>query len=190
MQTLRIHLCDGEVALYGERTYQEARDPRQFWDRWNSQLTRNHWHRTELDRDGNPYTVKWESRAFRNGRGAWMELTMAMEADGEHPACIRRAVPDADPERPEVPLAQQGRANIGERLRSPNGMWTVTESWIAQKAGAEGGHRDYVSRSVRTGQHVYYLLTHEDGHQEEWSAPGMGAAGFHRIQTNQQQTLT
>lgn len=181
MKTLRIDLCDGEVALYGQRTYQEARDPRQFWDQWNSHLTRHHWHRTELDRDGNPYTVKWHSNAFRNGRGAWVELTMAMEADGDHPAFIRlQAAPEEPIGRPETPLTQLGRANIGERLQSPHGTWTVASSWTASKKGDRG-----ISR-----EHTAYLLTHEDGHQEEWFAPDMADADFHRILPDEQQILT
>ena len=191
MRTLRINLCDGKVALYGERTYQQAHDPRKFWDHWNSHSTRHYWHRTELDRDGNPYTVKWHSVAFRNGRGAWMEGTMAMEADGEHPACIRPAASLSALERPKVPTTQRGRLNVGERLASPIGTWTVTESWVADKPGAQSKDRDYKAACVlpNSSSHVRYLLTHHDGHQEEWSAPDMADAGFHRVLPDEQQKL-
>jgi len=111
---------------------------------------------------------------------------MAMEADGEHPA-YTQAAPEDPAGRPEIPLTQRGRANVGERLRSPGGTWTVTESWVASKPGAQGEDRDYASPYVSGGRHVYYLLTREDGHQEEWSAPDM--VDFHRILPNEQQTL-
>lgn len=88
----------------------------------------------------------------------------------------------------QIPPTQRGRLNIGERLRSPHGTWTVTESWIANKAEAQGKDRTY-GPAVSGGNHMYYLLTHEDGHQEEWSAPDMAAAGFHRILPDEQQTF-
>jgi hypothetical protein len=186
MRILRISLTDGEVGPYGEHTDRTDCEPRQFWYQWDSHLTRRHWHRTELDREGNPYTVKWHSDAFHNGRGAWVERTMALEADGEHPAFIRPAAPQAALERPDIPPTQRGRLNIGERLRSPIGTWTVTESWISDKPGAQGEDRDYQSPFVSGDSHVYYLLTREGGHQEEWGAPDMADADFHRILADQQ----
>lgn len=91
--------------------------------------------------------------------------------------------------RPTTPLTQRGRATVGERLRSPQGTWTVSESWIADRPGTEGKDRNYKApfASPAHGEHVYYLLTHEDGHQEEWSAPDM--VDFHRILGSQQQAL-
>jgi hypothetical protein len=191
MKILRIALCDGEVALYGERTYQEARKPSQFWGQWNSQLRAHHWHRTELDRDGNPYTVKWYSYAYRDGSGAWSELTTAMDVDGHHPPNTRPAIQRQDlAESLTIPPTQRGRLSVGERLRSPHGSWTVAEWWIADKAGVQGKDRMYGATSVRGDYHMYYLLTHEDGHQEEWAAPNMADADFHRILPSEQQTLT
>lgn len=92
----------------------------------------------------------------------------------------------------EIPATQLGRASIGERLKSPNGTWRVAESWVADKPGAQGKERDYKAACVlpNNSDHVYYLLTHDDGHQEEWSAPDMADAGFHRILLDEQQTLT
>lgn len=188
MRTLRISLTDGQSGPYDESVDRQNCQPDQFWDAWNSHQTRQYWHRTELDLNGNPYTVKWYSYAFRNGCGAWVELTMAMEVDGEHPAHTRRQEAPKRAGAPYIPPGQQGRANIGERLQSPHGTWTVTESWIAAKRGAQGDDRDYRSRFTSSGGHVYYLLTHDDGHQEEWSAPDMG--DFHRILPDQQQALT
>ena len=80
MRTLRISKRNDQVL---DHTEQAA--PTSFWDRWNSLETAAHWCRTEVDRDGNPYTVKWHSHAFLNGAGAWIRLTLAMEADGVHP---------------------------------------------------------------------------------------------------------
>lgn len=87
---------------------------------------------------------------------------------------------------------QLGRLNVGERLRSPHGTWMVAESWVASEYGAEGKDRDYKAVCVVRGSdsHVYYLLTREDGRQEEWSAPDMGDADFHRLLFDEQQTLT
>ncbi|MET9073806.1 hypothetical protein ABZX95_16900 [Streptomyces sp. NPDC004232] len=83
-------------------------------------------------------------------------------------------------EQSKVPPTQRGRASVGERLRSPHGTWTVARSWLVMKDDGQGTPRE------RTA----YLLTHEDGHQEEWLAPDMAAAGFHRILPDEQQTLT
>lgn len=83
--------------------------------------------------------------------------------------------------QPGIPVTQLGRSRVGERLRSPRGIWTVTESWVSSKPGAQGKERDYKAACVApaSGDHVYYVLTHEDGHREEWSAPDM--VDFHRI---------
>lgn len=87
-----------------------------------------------------------------------------------------------------IPPTQRGTLNIGERLRSPHGTWAVAESWIADEPGTQGKDRKYGASSVRGDYHMYYLLTHEDGHQEEWCAPDM--VDFHRIVPDEQQTLT
>ena len=164
----------------------EYMHPADFWGDWNGLMGFRKWHRTELDPSGNPYTVKWESRAFRNGYGKPAVHTTALWVDGEHSADTRPPAPPHVP-RPVIPSSQAGRAAVGERLRSPHGTWTVIESWIASKAGAQGKDRSY-GPSVSGDSHMYYLLKHEDGHQEEWSAPDM--ADFHRIQPSQQQALT
>lgn len=93
--------------------------------------------------------------------------------------------------RPDTPVTQLGRAAVGERLRSPQGTWTVADSWIADRPGAEGKDRNYKAPFVAPalGEHVYYILTNEDGRQEEWSAPDMAVGDFHRIIDNQQTSL-
>lgn len=159
-----------------------------FWADWNGVLGRGTWHRTELDPDGNPYTVKWTSSTFRNGYGDQTVRTFALWVDGEHAADTRPPAPPP-PKRPEIPATQRGRAANGERLHNPDGTWTVAESWIADRPGVPGSDRDYRSCLVSGDNHVYYLLTHEDGRQEEWSAADMGDAGFHRVTPGQQQTL-
>jgi hypothetical protein len=166
----------------------EYSSPHRFWGDWNGVLGRGKWHRTEQDPDGNPYTVKWSSSAYRNGYGEQAVHTSALWVDGEHGADTRLPAPPP-PSRPQIPATQLGRADVGERLRSPHGMWTVTDSWIADKPGAQGEDRDYQSHSIASDRHVYYLLTHEGGRQEEWSAPDMGAAGFHRIVPGEQEML-
>ncbi|MEU6552138.1 hypothetical protein ABZ915_17905 [Streptomyces sp. NPDC046915] len=103
----------------------------------------------------------------------------------EQMAAVRRAPAEADN---PIPPTQRGGLNVRERLRSPYGTWTVTEAWIANKAGAQGKDRSY-GLAVSGGSHMYYLLTREDGHQEEWAAPDMADAGFHRILPDEQQTL-
>ncbi|MFE1205628.1 hypothetical protein ACFW5V_28490 [Streptomyces sp. NPDC058762] len=189
MRVLRISMTDGEVGPCGEYTDREEHDRSQFWGQWNSPMTMHYWHRTELDRNGSPYTIKWYSNAFRNGRGVGVSLTAAMEAEGNHPADTRpQPQPHTDDVQP-IPATQRGRANHGERLCSPQGTWTVAESWVAVKLGCQGKDRDYQAPFISGGTHVFYLLTHEDGHQEEWSAPGMTKAGFHRILPEQQQAL-
>lgn len=101
-------------------------------------------------------------------------------------AAVRRA--PAGAENP-IPPTQRGSLNTGERLRSPYGTWTVTEAWIANKPGAQSKDRSH-GRAVSGDNHMYYLLTHEDGHHEEWSAPDMGDADFHRILPDEQHTLS
>lgn len=161
--------------------------PGAFWGDWNGLMGSGKWHRTELAPDGTPYTVKWQSRTFRNGAGKPVVSTTALWVDGEH-AADTRPRPEAPDDSPRIPATQAGRVNVGEQLRSPQGTWTVTESWIADKPGAQGEDRDYQSMLLRrgAGTHVYYLLTHADGHQEEWSAPDMVEADFHRILSGQQ----
>lgn len=187
MYFLSCYTADGimDSPLINEYTH-----PHRFWCDWNGILGSHKWHRTETDPSGHPYTVKWESSTFRNGAGKWVVFTTALWADGAHPADTRPPAPAPDfAGRPGIPLTQRGRANVGERLRSPHGTWTVTQSWVADKPGAQGEDRDYKATAVNGDRHVYYLLTHEDGHQEEWSAPDMGTADFHRIQPDEQQTL-
>jgi hypothetical protein len=167
----------------------EYPSPNAFWGDWNGLMGYGMWHRTEQAPDGSPYTVKWKSKTFRNGAGKWVVSTTSLWADGEHPADTRPPAPPQTP-RPEIPKTQAGRLSTGERLRSPHGTWTVAEWWIADKPGAQGKDRKYGATSVRGDSHMYYLLTHEDGHQEEWSAPDMADADFHRILPDEQQTLT
>ncbi|WP_060888084.1 hypothetical protein [Streptomyces caniscabiei] len=92
-------------------------------------------------------------------------------------------------ERSPIPPTQRGSLTLGERLRNPCGTWTVSESWVANKAGAQGKDRKHGPASVSGDNHMYYLLAHEDGHHQEWSAPDMADAGFHRILPDEQQTL-
>lgn len=156
-----------------------------FWADWNGRMGAGRWCRTGSAPDGTTYTVKWQSRTFRNGAGKSVALTTALWVDGSHDAdTTPRAEQPADGS-PQIPATQAGRLAVGELLRSPHGTWTVTGSWIADRRGAPPEDRDYRSSWILhgSGRHVYYLLTHADGHQEEWSAPGMGDAGFHRIPT-------
>jgi hypothetical protein len=185
MQRLSYFVIDGK----GEPTVMEYPHPSGFWSDWNGLLGNEMWHRTETAPDGSRCTVKWKSETFRNGDGKVVVSTHALWVDGEHPADTR---PRPEPQdEPEIPATQAGRASIGERLRSPHGEWTVTRSWIADRPNAPEEDRDYRSSAVisGSGRTTYYLLTHADGHQEEWSAPDMADAGFHRILPDQQQTL-
>lgn len=164
MQTLRIDLLDDQLEVE-----EGAPDARLFWDRWNSPLTADHWCRTETDPDGNPYTIKWHGRAFRNGRGVQVCLTLAMMVDGIYPSDTRPKQPQAAPKT--FPATQPGgQLAVGKRLRSPAGTWEV-------------------SRSERVAGGCLYLLTHEDGHQEEWRGRDMAETDFHLILTSDQQTL-
>ncbi|MFJ4624241.1 hypothetical protein [Streptomyces sp. NPDC088812] len=79
-------------------------------------------------------------------------------------------------ERSKISPTQPGRQlHVGERLSSPHGTWTVSEA-----------------RHVPDGpilKFCSYLLTHEDGRQEEWRGRDMAEADFHLILDDQQQTL-
>lgn len=69
---------------------------------------------------------------------------------------------------------------IDERLRSPHGTWTVARSRRLSEKDERGRRNEYCT----------YLLTHDDGHQEEWRAREMADADFHLILPGEQQTLT
>lgn len=75
---------------------------------------------------------------------------------------------------------QPGRMlRVGERLRSPHGTWTVDRARRPHEKSEQGMGEQYCT----------YLLTHEDGHQEEWRARDMGEADFHLILSDQQTLL-
>lgn len=76
---------------------------------------------------------------------------------------------------------QPGRVlSVGERLRSLHGTWTVARTRRLRETGEQGTGRRYCT----------YLLTHEDGHQEEWRGRDMADGDFHLILPGGQQTLT
>jgi hypothetical protein len=86
----------------------------------------------------------------------------------------------AHAEQSKVSPTQPGRMlNVGERLRSPHGTWTVARAHRLYEKSERGMGRQYCT----------YLLTHEDGHQEEWRARDMADADFHLILDDRQQTL-
>lgn len=176
MRVLRISLTDGKVGPYGEFTDRKDCDPRRFWDQWNSPLARGYWHRTELDRDGNPFTVKWRSTSFVNSSKVRVGTLSALEVEGAHPANTLPTPLQQQPQANVIPSTQLGRQLSGTRLRSPQGMWTVVRSW-------------YVYLKDQDREHCKYLLVHEDGREEEWWASDMADADFHRILPEQQQTL-
>ncbi|MFD8626716.1 hypothetical protein ACFV4E_23000 [Streptomyces hygroscopicus] len=152
--------------------------PGRFWREWNDGLYSTEWHRIELDRDGNPYTIKWWTMAYQSNGAGWIVMTHALVAEGSHPVRTATATKAEAPARKSgttgpKPSATQpaGQLADGARLRNPAGTWTVEH---------------YRQVSTDCGE---YLLTHEDGHRETWKARDMVAADFHLILPDEQQTL-
>lgn len=149
-----------------------------FWKEWNDALKAPEWHRVELDRDGNPYTIKWWTTAYQSRGAGWLVMTRALFAEGSHPAQtvaaddaeVSAQMPSAADLKPSA-TQPTGQLPDGARLRSPAGTWTV---------------KHYRQSSAQCGE---YLLTHEDGHQEAWKARDMVAADFHLILPDEQQPL-
>ncbi|MFF7250515.1 hypothetical protein ACFZBU_42370 [Embleya sp. NPDC008237] len=132
---------------------------KRFWDEWDSELTERYWCRTETDRHGARYTIKWHSDAYRsNGCGRVVSTTF-MVADGVHP---HRRPPKHGAMNPVTELTQPPRRLcVGERLRNAQGVWRVDASWYAVDGKAR------------------YVLTRSDGHQE--TRAGTAMADFHLI---------
>ena len=94
-------------------------------------------------------------------------------------AAADRQVPTRAKQSKTSPTQPGRMLTVGERLRSPHGTWTVARARRLYEKSERGMGQEYCT----------YLLTHEDGHQEEWRARDMGAADFHLILPDEQQTL-
>jgi hypothetical protein len=100
LRLLHISTLGGRPATLVESP---VRDPRSFWNDWNSWIRADYWCRTEVDPKGRPYTVKWGYDSYRNSRDEHVTSLSVLLANGVHPS----SGAGGDPVRPDSRIATE-----------------------------------------------------------------------------------